>query len=122
MIHADHTSRHGGRPLHVEIVRRLRAAKASGATVLHGIWGYHGDRRPQGDKLLALRRHVPTTTIVIDTPPRIGRRFEIIDEPTDETGVVTSELVAAFHARGEWGETGGLRLAEKQPHEPRFQP
>ena len=114
MVHADHDTRHAGRPLYVEIVRRLRQAKASGATVLHGIWGYHGERPPQGDKLLSLRRHVPTTTIVIDTPERIGQWFEIIDELTDEAGVVTSELVPAFHARGEWGDAGGLRLADKQ--------
>jgi PII-like signaling protein len=115
MIHADQTARHDGRPLHVELVRRLRAAKAGGATVLQGIWGYSGEGRPQGDKLLSLRRHVPTTTIVVDTPAQIGRWFEIVDELTDTAGVVTSELVPALHARGEWGESGGLALAEKQP-------
>ncbi|MDQ6777469.1 MAG: DUF190 domain-containing protein [Actinomycetota bacterium] len=115
MVHADQDTRHAGRPLYVEIVRRLRRAKASGATVLQGIWGYHGERPPQGDKLLSLRRHVPTTTIVIDTPERIRQWFEIVDELTDEAGVVTSELVPAFRARGEWGEAGGLRLADKHP-------
>ena len=114
MIHADHDTRHGRRPLYVELVRRLRAARAGGATVLEGIWGYHGDRAPQGDKLLSLRRHVPTTTVVVDVPERIARWFEIVDELTDEGGVVTSELVPAFRARGEWGETGGLRLASRR--------
>jgi PII-like signaling protein len=115
MVHADHDTRHGRRPLYVELVRRLRAARAGGATVLEGIWGYHGDRAPQGDKLLSLRRHVPTTSVIIDTPERIPRWFAIVDELTDEGGVVTSELVPAFHARGEWGEIGGLRLAGPQP-------
>jgi PII-like signaling protein len=113
MVHADHDTRHGGRPLFVEIVRRLRAAHAGGATVLQGIWGFHGDRRPQGDRLLALRRHVPTTTIVVDRPERIRAWFEIIDELTDEAGVVTSELIPALQASGEWGESGGLRLADR---------
>ncbi len=113
MVHADHDTRHGGRPLFVELVRRLRAAKAGGATVLQGIWGFHGDRPPQGDRLLSLRRHVPTTTIVVDTPERIRDWFAIIDELTDQGGVVTSELVPAFNARGEWGEAGGLRLARR---------
>jgi PII-like signaling protein len=112
MIHADHDTRHAGRPLFVEIVRRLRAARAGGATVLQGIWGYHGDRQPQGDRLLSLRRHVPTTTVVVDTPERIGAWFQIVDELTDRGGVVTSELVPAFHARGEWGDAGGLALAD----------
>ena len=112
MVHADHDTLHAGRPLFFEIVRRLRAAGAGGATVLHGIWGYHGDRAPQGDRLLSLRRHVPATTIVVDNPERIGAWFSIIDELTDQGGVVTSELVPAFHARGTWGEAGGLTLAE----------
>jgi PII-like signaling protein len=114
MIHADHDTLHDGRPLMVEIVRRLRAARAGGATVVHGIWGYHGGRAPQGDRLLSLRRHVPATTIVVDTPERIGAWFSIIDELTDQGGVVTSELVPAFHARGAWGEAGGLSLADRQ--------
>lgn len=113
MVHADHDTRHAGRPLFVEIVRRLRAAGAGGATVLQGIWGYHGDRAPQGDRLLSLRRHVPATTIVVDVPERIMDWFAIIDELTDQGGVVTSELVPAFHARGRWGETGGLTLADR---------
>jgi PII-like signaling protein len=113
MVHADHDTRHAGRPLFVEIVRRLRAAGAGGATVVHGIWGYHGDRPPAGDRLLSLRRHVPTTTIVIDTPERIGGWFQIVDELTDRGGVVTSELVPAFHARGVWGDAGGLALANR---------
>ena len=113
MVHGDHDTLHAGRPLFFEIVRRLRAAGAGGATVLHGIWGYHGDRAPQGDRLLSLRRHVPATTIVVDTPERIGRWFSIIDELTDQGGVVTSELVPAFHARGTWGEAGGLALANR---------
>ena len=113
MVHADHDTLHAGRPLFVEIVRRLRAARAGGATVVHGIWGYHGGRAPQGDRLLSLRRHVPATTIVVDTPERIGAWFSIIDELTDQGGVVTSELVPAFHARGAWGEAGGLTLADR---------
>jgi PII-like signaling protein len=113
MVHADHDTLHAGRPLFVEIVRRLRAAHAGGATVVHGIWGFHGDRAPQGDRLLSLRRHVPATTIVVDTPERIGAWFSIIDELTDQGGVVTSELVPAFHARGVWGEAGGLALADR---------
>jgi PII-like signaling protein len=115
MVHAGQDSRHDGHPLYVEIVRRLRAAGASGATVISGIWGYYGRRPPQGDKLLSLRRHVPLTTVVIDTPSRAAQWFKIIDELTDEAGAVTSELVPAFRARGDWGSAGGLRLARRQP-------
>ena len=48
-----------GRPLHLEIIRRLRASDAAGATSLRGVWGFHGDQPPHGDKLLQIRRHVP---------------------------------------------------------------
>jgi hypothetical protein len=37
MIHADHDTRHAGRPLFVEIVRRLRGAAPSDATHVHDI-------------------------------------------------------------------------------------
>jgi PII-like signaling protein len=113
MVHAGQDAQHAGRPLYVELVRRLREAKAAGATVVQGIWGFQAGGAPQGDKLLALRRHVPTLTIVIDEPARIGGWFEIVDELTDEAGLVTSELVPALRARGTWGEAGGLRLAQK---------
>ena len=33
-----------------------------GATTLRGIWGFHGDHAPHGDRLLQLGRHVPTVT------------------------------------------------------------
>jgi PII-like signaling protein len=95
-VHAGEDTRHAGRPLYVELVRRLRAAGAGGATALRGIWGYHGDRPPRGDKLLSLRRHVPISITVVDTPARVARWFEIVDQLTDEAGVVTSELVPTF--------------------------
>ena len=57
-------------PRHRSAAVRLRAA--SGATVLRGIWGFHGDHEPHGDKLIQLARRVPVTTIVVDTPDRIA--------------------------------------------------
>jgi PII-like signaling protein len=83
------------RPLHEELVRRLRASRASGATTVRGIWGFHGAHAPHGDRLLQLRRHVPTVTIVVDRPERTAASFAIVDELTGERGLVTSELVPA---------------------------
>ena len=34
-------------------------ADAAGATCLRGVWGFHGDHAPHGDRLLQVRRHVP---------------------------------------------------------------
>jgi PII-like signaling protein len=111
MIHSSETARHDGRPLHQSLVRRLRQANVVGATTLRGIWGFYGDHAPQGDRLLQLRRHVPVVTIVVDTPERIATTFEIVDEVTSATGLVTSEMVPAAAAMGDDRRTGGIRLA-----------
>jgi len=112
MVYASEQARHGRSPLHVALVRRLRESGASGATCLRGVWGFHGDHAPHGDRLLQLRRHVPVVTIIVDTPERIAESFRIVDELTDDAGLVTSEMVPAMAALSE-GEKqrGGLRLA-----------
>ena len=88
MVYAGEQSR-----VHHALVRRLRAAGASGATSLRGTWGYHGDHAPHGDSFWQLRRRVPVVTVIVDTPERARAWFAIVDELTAETGLVTSELV-----------------------------
>ncbi len=104
-------ARHGAAALHVELVRRLREAGAAGVTSLRGIWGFHGEHTPHGDRLLSVRRHVPVTTIAIDTPARMARLFPIFDGLTGEQGLLTSEIVPAMAASGYGEIRGGLRLA-----------
>ena len=58
-----------------------------------------------------LRRRVPVLTVIIDTPERSRQWLEVIDEMTDETGLVTSEIVPAFRATTPDLEHGGLELA-----------
>lgn len=96
MVYAGEQAQHDGHPLYASLLRRLREAGAAGATSLRGIWGYHGDHAPHGDTLWQLRRRVPVVTVVVDTPERIGRWFEIVDEVTAATGLVTSETVPGF--------------------------
>jgi PII-like signaling protein len=115
MVYAGEQSRHHGRPLYGQLVRALREAGAAGATSLRGIWGYHGDHAPHGDVFWQLRRRVPVLTVIVDTPERIREWFAIVDELTDETGLVTSEMVPAFRATGPRLTRGGLRLAEPPP-------
>jgi PII-like signaling protein len=112
MIYCGEQARHAERPLYAELIRALRAAGAAGATALRGIWGYHGDHAPHGDRLWQLRRRVPVVTVIVDTPERIARWFAIVDELTDETGLVTSEQVPAVRATGPGIARGGLRLAD----------
>lgn len=108
MIHTREDNLTGGAPVHRALVARLRDRRAvSGVTVLRAIWGFHGDVEPHGDKLFALGRQVPVTTIVVDTPTRIAACFDLVDELTTHYGVVTAELVPALvsidggHRRGD---------------------
>jgi len=112
MVYSSESARHGRQPIHRSLIRRLRESNtARGATSLRGIWGFHGNHEPHGDKLLQLGRHVPVTTIVIDTPDRIARAFDLIDEVTQEHGLVTSEMVPALLALNDDKHRGGLQLA-----------
>jgi PII-like signaling protein len=111
MVYTSEAAQHQGRPVHRAIVRRLRSAGLSGATTQRGIWGFHGDHAPHGDRLLQLGRHVPAVTIVIDTPDRISAAFSVIDELTSERGLVTSETVPAMRASAGRRQRGGTRLA-----------
>jgi PII-like signaling protein len=118
MIYSSQQAHYHGQPLHQALIRRLRRSGASGATALRGIWGFHGDDPPHGDKLLQLRRHVPVVTIVIDTPQRIAEAYAIVDGVTRDNGLVTSELVPALTAFGPDEPRGGLRLARRSMADP----
>jgi PII-like signaling protein len=106
MVYSSEAARHDGQPIHRAIVRGLRAAGISGATSQRGIWGYHGDHAPHGDRLLQLGRRVPVVTAVIDVPEHIATAFAVIDELTAEQGLVTSEVVPALQPGG--GTSGEL--------------
>ena len=111
MVYTSEATSHQGQPVHRAIVRRLRSAGISGATTQRGIWGFHGDHAPHGDRLLQLGRHVPAVTVVIDTPGRISTAFAVIDELTSERGLVTSETIPAMRASTGDRQRGGTRLA-----------
>jgi PII-like signaling protein len=100
MVYTSETALVGGQPIHRAIIRRLRAAGISGATTQRGVWGFHGDHAPHGDRLLQAGRRVPVLTVVIDAPDRIDTAFAIVDELTREQGLVTSETVPAMRAPG----------------------
>jgi PII-like signaling protein len=114
MVYSSESARCDGMPIHRALIQRLRQRKSShGATVLRGIWGFHGDHAPHGDKLFSLSRHVPVVTIIIDTPNNIAASFDMVDEITREQGLVTSEMVPALAADGDDG-SGGARMARHQ--------
>ncbi|WP_308124067.1 DUF190 domain-containing protein [Mycolicibacterium xanthum] len=110
-VRTDEDSRHDGRPVHRALVTRLMDSDhASGATVLRAIWGFHGGQRPHGDRFLQLARHVPVSTVIIDTPENIAASFAIVDELTGSDGLVTCEVVPAMLALNRGNNVGDLRL------------
>jgi PII-like signaling protein len=112
MVYTSESGRHRGQPIHRALIQQLRQRKsARGATVLRGIWGFHGDHEPHGDRLFQLVRHVPVVTIIIDTPQNIAESFDVIDEFTQEEGLVTSEMVPAVLSVDGDDRYGGTRMA-----------
>lgn len=89
-----------GRSVHVEAVRRLRREGAAGATALRGIWGYDGRHEPHGEDFWSVRRRVPTLTAVLDDAASSRRWLQVLDEITPEGGLITSERVPVFQAKG----------------------
>ena len=113
MVYTSERALHDGQPVHRVLVRRLRASGARGATTLRGMWGFHDETPPHGDRLLQLGRRVPVVTIIIDAPDRIATSFDIVDELTTEHGVVTSEMVPALTAATDESHRSDLRLARR---------
>ena len=111
MVYTSEAALHDGQPIHRAIIRRLRAAGISGATTQRGMWGFHGDHAPHGDRLLQIGRHVPALSVVIDTPERIATAFRVIDELTGKQGLVTSEAVPAIRAIGGGQAPAGMPAA-----------
>jgi PII-like signaling protein len=112
MIYTSEAAMSDGQPIHRALIRALREQRASrGATVLRGIWGFHGDHEPHGDKLFRLARHVPVVTIVIDSPENIAASFDTIDHITGSQGLVTSEMVPAQMILDSDDRHGGTDMA-----------
>lgn len=113
MVFTSESDLHDGVPIHRALVRRLwESGTASGATVLRGVWGYHGSAQPHGDRLFQLSRHVPVVSVAVDSPDRIAASFGIIDELTADRGLVTCEMVPALLALDAGERRGGTELAD----------
>ncbi len=110
-VRTDEDARHEGRPIHRALIARLMESEHSnGATVLRSIWGFHGAGRPHGDRFAQLSRHVPVSTVIVDTAESIAASFEIVDELTAAEGLVTCEIVPGMLAVDKGFGTGDLRL------------
>jgi PII-like signaling protein len=91
VVYCGEGKERGAPDLHRELLARLREERADGATALRGVWGYHGEREPHGDRLLSLRRRVPVVVEALDRPDRCRRWHEIALELAAGRGLVTLE-------------------------------
>jgi PII-like signaling protein len=92
-VHSSEDDRVDGRPLHRVLVQRLRGERLAGATTLRGVYGFHDDLPPRGDRFWQTRRHAPVMTIAVDTHERIAEVFGVVEQVTSERGLVTVESV-----------------------------
>jgi PII-like signaling protein len=92
-VHSTDEDRVDGQPLHRALVRRLRGERVAGATTLRGIWGFLDGQPARGETFWRTRRHAPLMTITVDTHERIAGIYGIIEEVTDQRGLVTVETV-----------------------------
>jgi PII-like signaling protein len=99
-VYARQSSRADGGAIFTTLTRRLRQADAAGVTTVRGEWGFSADEHPFGDRFGTIASHVPTYTVLVDTPDRIAELWPIVDEVTERHGVVTAALVPAYRERG----------------------
>lgn len=99
-------ARHDGQPIHRAIIQRLGPTGIEAAT-MRGIWGFHGDRAPHGDRFPGWHRHVPAVTTMIGTPDQVSAAFDVIDALTAEQGTVTAQTVLAVQPAAD-GRTADL--------------
>ena len=92
-VHSSEDDRVHGHPLHRVLVQRLRHERLAGATTLRGVWGFHDDQPPKGDRLWQVRRHAPVMTVAVDLHERIAEVFAVVEDVAAERGLVTVETV-----------------------------
>jgi PII-like signaling protein len=110
-VHARRAARVEGRPLTGELSRRLREAGAAGVTTVLGDWGFWGNERPHGDRLGRLASHRPSWSVYVDRAEKVAEVWPLIDELTDEHGIVTSQPVPASRRWARDAVHGSLDLA-----------
>jgi PII-like signaling protein len=82
------------RDRHRALVAELRRAGAPGATTVRGMWGYHGQAPPHGDRVLQWHRHVPLLTTALDRPGADAERtFGVVRRVMGDHALVTCEHV-----------------------------
>lgn len=96
-VFAASGARHENHPLGSELIRRLHQSGASGATLARGVWGFSGDHPPHGDRVMTIRRDTPIVATVLCPSETFEQTWPVIDDLTDDHGLVSSETVTVVH-------------------------
>lgn len=97
-VYTGDSFRYGGKLLYRAVVELLHAEGIAGATVLHGIEGYGGDKRIHTSRILDLSNDLPVVVIAVDRPEKIEAVLPKLDEMVDK-GLVTTQPVRVVFSR-----------------------
>lgn len=98
MVYLGDSARRGWRPLFRRVVHMLHEEGIAGATVLHGIEGYGGDRWIHTSSVLDLSSDLPVIIIAVDRREKIEAILPKLEEMV-ERGLVTVEEVRVVLSR-----------------------
>jgi uncharacterized protein len=97
-VYVGDSFRYGRRPLYRAIVEMLHEEGIAGATVIHGVEGYGGDKQIHTARILDLSADLPLVIIAIDRKEKIEAVLPKLDAMM-EKGVVTTEEVRVVFSR-----------------------
>lgn len=97
-VYTGDSSRHGGKPLYRAVVELLHAEGIAGATVMHGMEGYGGDKQIHTSSILDLSRDLPVIVVAVDRAEKVEAVLPGLDEMVDR-GLVTTQPVRVVLSR-----------------------
>ena len=89
-----------GKPLHEQIVLRIREQHAAGASVYKGTMGYGAKQRMHPSGRLGLSRDLPVLITVVDSEEKIHALIPLLDEMVTEGLIVLSDVNVLKYAHG----------------------
>ncbi len=99
-IYVGEDDRWEGKPLHEEIVRRLKAADVAGATVYRGAMGYGAHQRMHPSGRFGLSHDLPIMITIVDSEAKIREVLPTLDEMVVEGLVVLSDVDVIKYQHG----------------------
>jgi PII-like signaling protein len=97
-VYTGDSFRYGNKQLYRAVVELLHSEGIAGATVLHGIEGYGGDKQIHTSRILDLSSDLPVVVVAVDRAEKIEAILPKLDEMVDK-GLVTTQPVRVILSR-----------------------